>query len=206
MKAEGIIELGIAQEITGFPGTECIRVSFAEKTGMTADEIADWKGIVLYGTYCRVIRNYLLNKTAIEHGVTKLASGDDLDDMAVSVMKNILQGNPEILIQTDRTSPDKIPVIHPFITIPKKEVALYTALCAGSNDISRCPFTSGPFETDVREMLDNFTLRHPATKYALMNLKKNLENTCFTKVDSVHTCERCGEPARGDMHELPDNR
>ena len=188
---------GIAQEITGFPGTECIRVSFAEKTGMTADEIADWKGIVLAGTYCRVIRNYLLNKTAIEHGVTKLASGDDLDDMAVSVMKNILQGNPEILIQTDRTSSDKIPVIHPFITIPKKEVALYTALYAGSNDISRCPFTSGPFETDVREMLDNFTLRHPATKYALMNLKKNLERTCFTKVDSVHTCERCGEPAEG---------
>ncbi len=188
---------GIAQGITGLPGVECIRVSFAEKTGMTADEIADWKGIVLAGTYCRVIRNYLLNKTAIERGVTKLASGDDLDDMAVSVMKNILQGNPEILIQTDRTSSDKIPVIHPFITIPKKEVALYTALYAGSNDISRCPFTSGPFETDVREMLDNFTLRHPATKYALMNLKKNLERTCFTKVDSVHTCERCGEPAEG---------
>ena len=115
----------ITRGITGLPGTECIRVSFAEKIGMTADEIADWKGIVLAGTYCRVIRNYLLNKTAIEHGVTKLASGDDLDDMAVSVMKNILQGNPEILIQTDRTGSDKIPVIHPFITIPKKEVALY---------------------------------------------------------------------------------
>ena len=85
------------------PGTECIRVSFAEKIGMTADEIADWKGIVLACTYCRVIRNYLLNKTAIEHGITKLASGDDLDDMAASVMKNILQGNPEILIQADRT-------------------------------------------------------------------------------------------------------
>lgn len=188
---------GIARGIPGLAGTECIRVSFAEKIGMTADEIADWKGIVLAGTYCRVIRNYLLNKTAIEHGVTKLASGDDLDDMAASVMKNILQGNPEILIQSDRTGPDKISVIHPFITIPKKEVALYTAFYAGSDDTSRCPFTSGPFETDVHELLDNFTLRHPATKYALMNLKKNLENTCFTKVDSVHSCERCGEPGEG---------
>ncbi len=186
---------GITRGIKGLPGAECIRVSFAEKTGMTADEIADWKGIVLAGTYCRVIKNYLLNKTAIEYGVTKLASGDDLDDMAASVMKNILQGNPGILTRTDRTSSEKIPLIHPFITIPKKEVALYTALCAGSNDISGCPFASGPFETDVREMLDNFTFRHPATKYALMNLKKNLESTCFTKDDSVHTCERCGEPA-----------
>lgn len=183
--------------ITGLPGAECIGVSFAEKIGMTPDEIADWKGIVLAGTYCRVIRNYLLYKTAIEHGVTKLASGDDLDDMAVSVMKNILQGNPEILIPADWTGSGRIPVIHPFITIPKKEVALYAALNAGSNDTSRCPFTSEPFETDVREMLDNFTLLHPATKYALMNLKKNLESTCFTKVDSVHTCKRCGESAEG---------
>jgi len=188
---------GIGREITGLPGTECIRVSFAEKIGISADEIADWKGIVLAGTYCRVIRSWLLNKTAIEHGVTKLASDNDLDDMAASVMKNILQGNPEILIPADRIGPDKIPLIHPFITIPKKEVALYAALCTGDYDTSRCPSTSEPFEKDVRELLDTFTLRHPATKYALMNLKKTLDRTCFTKVDSIHFCERCGEPAEG---------
>jgi uncharacterized protein (TIGR00269 family) len=164
---------------------------------MTADEIADWKGITLAGTYCRVIRNYLLNKTAIEHGMTKLASGDDLDDMAASVMKNILQGNPEILIHADRTGAGKIPAIHPFITIPKKEVALYASFYAGGYDTSRCPYTDESFEKDVHEMLDNFTTRHPATKYALMNLKKNLDSTFITKVDSVHSCERCGEPAEG---------
>ena len=87
-----------AQGIRGLPGTECIRVSFAKKIGMAADEIADLKGIALTCTYCRVIKNYLLNKTAIEYGITKLASGDDLDDRAASVMKNILQGNSEILI------------------------------------------------------------------------------------------------------------
>ncbi len=188
---------GIAVGKTGLPDTECIRVSFAEKIGMTADEIADRKGTALTCTYCRVIRNYLLNKTAIEHGITRLASGDDLDDMAVSVMKNILEGNPEILIQTDRTGPGKIPMIRPFITIPKKEVALYAALCAGDYDTSRCTFAGESFEKDVREMLDNFTLRHPATKYALMNLKKALDSTCFPQVDSVHICERCGEPSEG---------
>jgi uncharacterized protein (TIGR00269 family) len=144
-----------------------------------------------------VIRNCLLNKTAIEHGMTKLASGDDLDDIAASVMKNILLGNPGILIHADRTSGGKIPIIRPFITIPKKEVALYAAFYAGGYNKSQCPFTSEPFEKDVRELLDDFTTRHPATKYALMNLKKNLDSTCITKVDSVHSCERCGEPADG---------
>ena len=88
-------------------------------------------------------------------------------------------------------------MIHPFITIPKKEVALYALFMQGVMIHPGVLITSDPFETDVREMLDNFTLSHPATKYALMNLKKNLESTCFTKVDSVHTCERCGEPAEG---------
>jgi len=193
----GYRDPGIARGITGLPGTECIRVSFAEKIGMTADEIADRKGTALTCTYCRVIRNYLLKKTAIEHGITKLTSGDDLDDMAASVMKTILQGNPELLIQADRTGPGKIPIIRPFITIPKKEVALYASFYAGDYDTSRCPYIGESFEKDVHEMLDDFTARHPATKYALMNLKKNLDSTCITKVGSVHTCERCGEPAEG---------
>ena len=98
---------------------------------------------------------------------------------AASVMKNILQGNSEILIHADRTGTGKIPMIRPFITIPKKEVALYATLHARGYDQSRCPYNNKPFEKDVREMLDEFTTRHPATKYALMNLKKNLTSTCY---------------------------
>jgi uncharacterized protein (TIGR00269 family) len=192
----GYRDPGIAKGIAGLSGTECIRVSFPERLGITVDEIAHRKGIALSCTYCRVIRNYLLNRTAIEHGITKLALGDDLDDVTVSVMKNILQGNSEILIHADRTGTGKIPMIRPFITIPRKEVALYATLNAGGYDKSRCPYNNKPFEKNVREMLDEFTTRHPATKYALMNLKKNLTSTC-TGADVVHSCQQCGEPSYG---------
>jgi uncharacterized protein (TIGR00269 family) len=192
----GYRDQGIAKGIAGLSGTECIRVSFPERLGFTVDEIAYQKGIALTCTYCYVIRNYLLNKTAIEHGIIKLASGDDIDDVAASVMKNILQGNSEILIHEDRINTRKIPIIRPFITIPKKEVALYATLHAIGYDKSRCPYKDNLFERDIREMLDEFTTRHPATKYALMNLKKKLTSACTT-ADGVPTCQQCGEPSYG---------
>ncbi len=74
--------------------TECIMGSFQENFGITVDEIAHIKGIALSCTYCRVLRNFLLNRIAIEHGITKLAVGHTLDEGAASVLKNVLQGNP----------------------------------------------------------------------------------------------------------------
>jgi hypothetical protein len=43
-------------------------------------------------------------------------------------------------------------------------------------------------------MLNDFTLRHPATKFALANLKKNLAGTCSSIADLIPFCEKCGEP------------
>jgi uncharacterized protein (TIGR00269 family) len=192
----GYREPGITKGIAGSSHTECIRVSFPERLGITVDEIEHRKGIALSCTYCRVIRNYLLNKTAIEHGITKLALGDDLDDVAASVMKNILQGSPEILVHADRTGTGKIPMIRPFISIPKKEVALYATLHTRGYNQSQCPYKNKPYEKDVGEILDEFTTRHPATKYALMNLKKNLIST-WTGADMVPSCQQCGEPSYG---------
>ena len=46
-------------------------------------------------------------------------------------------------------------------------------------------------------MLDEFTIHHPATKYALLSLKKNLARACVSLPDFCSSCERCGEPVVG---------
>ncbi len=50
---------------------------------------------------------------------------------------------------------------------------------------------------DVQSMLNEFTIRHPATKYALLNLEKNLAGACVSMADSIPSCEQCGEPTDG---------
>ena len=74
------------------------------------------------------------------------------------------------------------------------------------SDRSRCPYNNKPFEKDVQAMLNEFTIRHPATKYALMNLGKKLAGACVSMADSISSCEQCGEPTDGHMPELPDNQ
>jgi uncharacterized protein (TIGR00269 family) len=177
--------------------TECITGSFQEIFGITVDEIARTKGITLSCTYCRVIRNFLLNRIALKHGITKLAFGWTLDDEAVSVLRNLLEGNPDRLVRSERAVKGKISRILPFIAVPKKEVELYAGLHVGGHNQSRCPYANNPFEKDVKKMLDEFAIRHPATKYALLSLEKNLADACASMADLRSSCERCGEPADG---------
>ena len=196
---------GIVKGIAGLSGTECIRVSFSERPGITLDGIAEREGVVHACTYCRAFRNSLLNEAAIERGVTKIALGDDLDDMSASVLINFLRGIPGTLIDEERTGTGKIPVIRPLGAIPKKEVELYAALHDGKYDKNWCPYQDNAFEKDVRKMLDDFTTRHPATKYALMNLEKNLKRTCFTNTD-FPSCEEWRDPTGGISRSLPKKR
>jgi uncharacterized protein (TIGR00269 family) len=177
---------------------ECIPVSFLEVFGITADEFARQKGAGPACTYCRVIKNSLLNRIAGEHGVTKLALGHTLDDGAVSVLKNILQGSTERLVGFERTGRGKIPRILPFISVPQKEVALYADLHFPECNQSCCPYKNDPLKRDVGKMLNDYTTRHPATKYALNNLRKNLNGVCGSLADLIPSCEQCGEPGDGE--------
>ncbi len=187
-----------ANRIARAAGTDCFSVSFPESFGIGIDEITERKGISLSCTYCHVIRNFLLDRKAIESGVTKLAMGDDLDDDAASVLKNILRGDTDMIARSEQTGSGKIPRIRPFISIPKKEVGLYAALHIKGYDQSRCPYHNGSSEEEeVKELLEDFTTRHPATGYALMSLKKNLSDIFCTHSDRVPSCERCGEPSEG---------
>ena len=191
----GYRDMRIATGIAGSSGTECTAVSFRERFGITMDKIADQKGIPHACTYCRVIRDFLLNTTAAEHGVTKLASGEDLDDRATRVMEHILRGTPGILDQPGESG--KIPWIRPFAGIPRQEVELYATLHVTDHVQSRCPYDNTPFEEDVKKMLNDLTARHPATKHALVNLQRNLDSACCKNAYRIPSCERCGEPVDG---------
>lgn len=186
-----------AQGIARAVGTDMITASFAEHFGVGLDEIDCRRGFPLTCTYCRTLRNFLLDRLAAEQGVTKLAMGDDLNDCGVSVMKNILRGDVDMVAWHEHPGGGKIPRIRPFVAAPKKEVTLYADLHVKGYDQSQCPYRNEPFEKDVHTMLDNFTTRHPATGYALLGLRNNLEGTYCIHPDTVRSCERCGRPSDG---------
>ena len=184
-----------AERIADLLDTECILGSFKETFGRTYDEIVFSENVAISRTCCRVLREFLLNRIALEHGITKLAFGYTLDDAAISVLRNIIRGCPEVLANPDRNFRRKLPRIAPFIAVPENEVTLYADLHVKENKQSTCPYHNKQFEDDVHTMLNSFTHRHPGTKYALLDLGKNLSRMCVS--GSTAPSQQCGKIADG---------
>jgi uncharacterized protein (TIGR00269 family) len=190
----GYSDPSCAMQIARALDVECITVSFREAFGITTDGIASRKGTGFSPLYCTVLRNFLLNRIASENGVKKIALGETLDKEVVSVLKNILRGTPERLVGFERSVRGKIPHIRPFISVPQKEVEMYADLYLHGCNLSHNPYKNDPYCGEVEAMLNDFSIRHPATKFALANLKKNLAGTCSSIADLIPFCEKCGEP------------
>ena len=175
-------------------GIGCLTASFRDEYGITVDEIVAKKGDACSCSYCGVLRRSLINRIAREHGVTKLALGFNLDDEAQSVLMNVLRGDADRLLRPQREVDGLVPRIRPFLYIPEREVALYAQLHVAGIGLGRCPYAHNALRADVRAVLNDYTLRHPSTKYALVNIGKRFADTGGAVQGGIRTCETCGEP------------
>ncbi len=191
---EGYRDLNRARAIADRIGVSLVTASFREEYGVTIDEIVARKGTRLSCSYCGVLRRALMNRVAREEGATKFAYGFNLDDEAQSVLLNVLRGDPYRLTRPVRDVAGLVPRIKPFIYIPEREVALYAFLHIRGFDLAGCPYAADALRGDVRGILDGYTSRHPATKYALVNLGETLKNPNRLPEEGIRVCERCGEP------------
>jgi len=183
-----------ARSFAGDLGVPHVTVSFQERYGTTVDGIVEKKGDALSCSYCGVLRRNLLNEAARDAGATRLALGFNLDDEAQTVLMNVLRGDSARLLRGTRPVPGMVPRIKPFLSIPEREVALYTYLQTGRIDTGRCPYSHNALRAEVRQMLNAYAWKHPATRFALVNLGQELAALGSASPGTVHTCTRCGEP------------
>jgi tRNA(Ile)-lysidine synthase TilS/MesJ len=199
----GFRDCARVQEIARSLGADCACGSFETEYGTTVDEIARKKGASRACEYCRVLRHTLLDRIALARGATKIALGTSLDEGAGEVLTDVLSGNAERLILSHREVTDAtVPRIRPFMDIPSCEIERYAALW-GRNDVPDgltppvCPYAATAPERDINVVLDEYTLRHPGTRHALVNLRETLSRLpCGTR-EPVPVCTRCGEPGGG---------
>ncbi|MHA1731072.1 MAG: hypothetical protein ACTSU5_03975 [Promethearchaeota archaeon] len=85
---------------------------------------------------CGIVKRYLINKTAVELGVMKVATGHHLTDEATTVLGNFLSMNLDLLARGRPWSERKsvpggpptavlVPRVKPLYEVPEDEVALY---------------------------------------------------------------------------------
>jgi tRNA(Ile)-lysidine synthase TilS/MesJ len=108
--------------------------------------------------------------------VTKIAVAVSLDDIAQGVLGQFLFGNADRLVHPPPAEWNRIPVICPFIAVPSEELARYGEI--GGTGIARVPMTSchDILLQETRAILEDFSRRHPATRYALLHIAEDLSS------------------------------
>jgi uncharacterized protein (TIGR00269 family) len=184
-----------ANQIASSLGITCIRTDFNNAYGITMDEIVQMKGNANSYSYCKILRQSLLHRTAQKHGITKIALGVNLDDEAQLVLTSILNGYPETMAYSNQIVNCVVPFIRPFMYIPEHEVILYARLNIKHNfESGHFPYITNTKQEYVKKVLNEFNFRHPSTSYSLLNLGERLSRICKAMKDQINTCKKCGEP------------
>jgi hypothetical protein len=106
---------------------------------------------------------------------TKIALAVTLDDIASEVLVRFLFGNAENLIHPQQAAACGIPVICPFIAIPSEELDSYQD-GEETGTGPACPPLQDPLSREVETLFRDYHRRHPATRFALLNLAEELSS------------------------------
>jgi len=155
---------------------------------------------------CGVFRRYLLNKKSKELGFTKLATGHNLDDECQSILMNQFKNNmqasarlgPKVGIKENKQFVQRI---KPLYLCSEKEVATYAFINNLLADFSECPNVAKSYRAQVRDMLNNFEMQFPGTKFAIVNSLLEIlpELKERFKGAEINVCQECGEAAAKDI-------
>jgi len=176
-------------------GGEIFSGSFAERYGTTRDAIVRAEGPAAAGRICNVLAGDLAAEIASSHGITRLALATTVDDRAREFFSDLLGGTvEETLFVPETLGTARVPVIRPFLEIPKTEVYRYAELCGVT------PGGAGAGGADENSAagaaLAAYDARHPATKFALANLAGTLAEIAGKNAAPQEICPACGSPTR----------
>lgn len=167
--------------------------SFEDDFGTTLDELTRRKEHAPC-TLCGVLRKNALNRAARELGATKLAIGHNLDDEAQTILMNFLRGDVDRMKRMSGAISGMVLRIKPLRSIPEKEVALYGFSNSLPVSTDECPYAGEALRNEIREMLNNYEVNHPGTKYSLLGGFDAIAQALPIPDTAVVRCEKCGEP------------
>jgi uncharacterized protein (TIGR00269 family) len=179
--------------------------SYKDELGVTMDEIMDRAGALENAapacSYCGVLRRRILNQKAKELGVTKIATGHNMDDEIQAGMMNFIRGDLERIarmgayvgvVKDERF----VPRIKPLRDCPEDEVRLYAELKELPFVPVRCPYSGEAYRKTVREAIETIDERHPGSKFQMLkSIDRLIELMRKEKTGKIGRCATCGEPS-----------
>jgi uncharacterized protein (TIGR00269 family) len=192
--------LGIAERSCRELGVEVRVVGFRELFGETMDEIASRDRELGACSYCGVLRRRALNEAARAVGADRLATGHNLDDMAQTVLLNLLRGDT---IRAEGFEPggrglgSYVRRVKPLCEVPERETTFYAYLKGFELQSVRCPYAGEAMRGDARRFLNQMEYRRPGTKFIVYQTGLKLASRGEVEVSGL--CPLCGSPTSGGV-------
>ncbi|MFA5076931.1 MAG: TIGR00269 family protein [Candidatus Micrarchaeia archaeon] len=179
-------------------------LSFRKGTGFSLDEIMKKEGNAC--SWCGVFRRYLLNRGARTEHASKIAIGHNLDDVAQTVLMNMMRNEPARLARfLEPVSEDDafVPRIRPLMRAPEKEIAAYAMMKGIGIKYSECPYAYQSFRQHVKGQLNETEGEYPGTKIRILKSFLEMEKLMRAGLGKGKTeilkCSRCREPASANL-------
>ncbi len=195
--------IAAARRLAGELGVEHRVVRMEERLGTTTDRVAREHPEAIPCSYCGVWRRRLLNDSARAAGADALVLGFNLDDLAQTVLMNLVRGEVDRLARMaphGTRRPGLVPRIAPLAQVPEREVYLYAHLHHLPFDHGECPHAGRAARNLFREVLWQLEESIPGTRQTLLRTRERLLRPGILPGDGAGpgVCARCGEAASGE--------
>lgn len=202
--------LNAAKAICKKLGIEQYVYSFKKELGLTLDEIVERSKKIENPapacSYCGVLRRKLLNDKAKELGITKLATGHNLNDEIQTGLMNFIRGDLDRIARMGAIvgvikDEGFIPRIKPLRECPEDDVKIYAELKKIEFETSKCPYSEEAFRGTIREVIDRIEEKHPGSKFQLLKATDQLIPILRSKakVGKIGRCRICGDLTSGSL-------
>lgn len=170
-------------------------VSYKELYGWTMDEIVKLIGLKNNCTFCGVFRRQALDRGAALLKVDKLVTGHNADDIAETVLLNILRGDIARLsrctsITTGEDGP--IPRCKPFKYSYEKEIVMYAYFKRLDYFSTECVYSPNAYRGFAREFIKDLERMRPRAILDIIKSGEDFRISASTKMPEQGNCERCG--------------
>ncbi|KAH3674630.1 hypothetical protein WICMUC_003176 [Wickerhamomyces mucosus] len=153
-------------------------VSYKELYNWTMDEIVSCAGIRNSCTYCGVFRRQALDRGAAKLEINHVVTGHNADDMAETVLMNLLRGDVARLEKstTIMTSSAGSPIKRskPFKYSYQKEIVLYAHYKKLDYFSTECSYAPEAFRGTARELMKNLEAIRPSCIIDIIHSGENL--------------------------------
>lgn len=177
-------------------------LSYKDLYGWTMDEIVAAVGRKNNCTFCGVFRRQALDRGAAQLGVDCLATGHNADDIAETVLMNMLRGDIARLVRCteirtggcNREGPTAVSRVKPLKYTYEKEIVMYAYHRRLVYFSTECVFAPGAYRGHARALLKDLERLEPLSVLRIVQSGERL--TCgidaARRLPQQGSCERCG--------------